>query len=293
MEKYKTLTDKKRKYKRTQAKAAILFLAPSMIGVSIFVLIPFVDTVRRSFMNARANKFLGFDNYISVFNNTAFQLAATNTAKFISICVPILLLISLLIALMVKSLKPKGKNFKTIYLIPMAIPVASIALLWQVMFHSKGLFNTILLFIGRDPIDFMNTNTAFWVLIFTYIWKNSGYNMILWLAGMDGISETLYEAASVDGANKIQQFRYITMPSLMPTAVLISILSLINTFKVFREAYLVAGNYPHESIYLLQHLFNNWFRELDLGRVTAASVLLLLVLLVVILCLQKLWKEDD
>lgn len=117
--------------------------------------------------------------------------------------------------------------------------------------------------------------------------------MILWLARMDSISETLYQASAVDGANKFQQFRYITMPSLMPTAVLISILSLINTFKVFREAYLVAGNYPHESIYLLQHLFNNWFRELDLGRVTAASVLLLLVLLIIILFLQKLWKEDD
>lgn len=271
----------------------MIFLAPSMIGVSIFILIPFIDTIRRSFMNSRAKDFVGFENYISVFNNSAFQLAAKNTGKFISICVPLLLLASLLIAIMVKGLASKGKNLKTIFLIPMAIPVASIAMLWQVMFHNSGLLNTILISLGHTTVDFMNTNTAFWVLIFTYIWKNSGYNMILWLAGMDSISETLYQASSVDGANKFQQFRYITMPSLMPTAVLISILSLINTFKVFREAYLVAGNYPHESIYLLQHLFNNWFRELDLGRVTAASVLLLLVLLIIILFLQKLWKEDD
>lgn len=293
MNQFKIRRNRKKAYKRTQAKAAMFFLAPSMIGVSIFILIPFVDTIRRSFMNARATDFVGFENYINVCNNTAFQLAAKNTAKFISICVPLLLLVSLLIAIMVKGLDAKGKNLKTIYLIPMAIPVASIAMLWQVMFHNNGLLNAILISFDLTSVDFMNTNTAFWVLIFTYIWKNSGYNMILWLAGMDSISEMLYQASAVDGANKFQQFRYITMPSLMPTAVLISILSLINTFKVFREAYLVAGNYPHESIYLLQHLFNNWFRELDLGRVTAASVLLLLVLLVIILFLQKLWKDDD
>lgn len=284
---------KKVSYKKSETIAAILFIMPSMIGVSLFVLIPFMDTVRRSFMNARAEEFLGFDNYMRVLHNEAFQLAASNTAKFVTFCIPILLLVSLIIALLVKSIGPKGKNFKTIYLIPMAIPVASIALLWKVMFHSNGLLNSMIEAIGGQSIDFMNTNAAFWVLIGTYVWKNSGYNMILWLAGMDGISETLYQAAAVDGADKKQQFRFITIPSLMPTAILITILSLINTFKVFREAYLVAGNYPHKSIYLLQHLFNNWFRELDLGRVTAASVLLLLVLLVIILLLQKVWTVEE
>ena len=113
-------------------------------------------------------------------------------------------------------------------------------------------------------MDFMGTEAAFWVLVFTYVWKNAGYDMILWLAGLDGISADLYEAASVDGANAWQKFFYITLPNLLPTLTLVSVLSLLNSFKAFREAFLVGGNYPHESMYLLQHLFNNWFLSLDL-----------------------------
>ena len=166
-------------------------------------------------------------------------------------------------------------------------------LLWQVLFHKNGLANTILTALGTQPVDFMGTSAAFWVLIFTYLWKNNGYDMILWLAGLDGINENLYEAARVDGANSWQCFRYITLPSLLPTVGLVSILSLLNGFKVFREAYLVAGSYPHDSIYLLQHLFNNWFRELDISRLCAAATLLCLVLLAIILVLQRLFREAE
>ena len=154
---------------------------------------------------------------------------------------------------MVKGVKERGVFYKTVFLLPIAVPVASIALLWQVVFATNGLANTVLLWFDRTPVDFMGTTAAFWVLIGTYLWKNSGYTMILWLAGMDGISHNLYEAAKVDGASLLQEFRYITLPSLAPTGVLIAILSIINSFKVYREAYLVAGKYPHDSIYLLQH----------------------------------------
>ena len=135
-------------------------------------------------------------------------------------------------------------------------------------------------------------SAAFWVLIFTYLWKNSGYDMILFLAGLDGISPDIYEAAAVDGANAKQVFLYITLPNLMPTAIMTAILSLLNTFKVFREAYLVAGPYPHDSIYLLQHLFNNWFLSLDLPRLSAAAVMVAAMLLIFILLIQRVWKEE-
>ena len=145
---------------------------------------------------------------------------------------------------------------------------------------------------GASPVDFMGTSAAFWVLIFTYLWKNSGYDMILFLAGLDGISPDIYEAAAVDGANAKQVFLYITLPNLMPTAIMTAILSLLNTFKVFREAYLVAGPYPHDSIYLLQHLFNNWFLSLDLPRLSAAAVMVAVMLLIFILLIQRVWKEE-
>ena len=261
---------------------AFLFLLPSLLGLSIFFVIPFADTLRRSFYDARGKNFIGFDGYISVIKNDAFKLAAANTAKFAVVCIPALVVFSLITALMLRTIRPKGRVFKTSFLLPMAVPVASVALLWQALFAEKGLANNILVKIGSNPIDFMGSTAVFWVLIFTYIWKNLGYDMVLFLAGLDGISVSLYEAGRADGANSWQLFRYITLPGILPTLGLVSTLSLLNSFKVFREAYLVAGAYPHDSIYLLQHLFNNWFANLDISRLCAAAVLLTLVLLVMV-----------
>lgn len=173
-----------------------------------------------------------------------------------------------------------------------AIHVASIVILWKVLFAKNGLVNGLICSLGGHAVDFMGTEAAFWVLVFTYVWKNAGYDMILWLAGLDGISADLYEAASVDGANAWQKFFYITLPNLLPTLTLVSVLSLLNSFKAFREAFLVGGNYPHESMYLLQHLFNNWFLSLDLPRLTAAAVLMALALSGLILALQRIWTRD-
>ena len=106
----------------------------------------------------------------------------------------------------------------------MAVPVASIVLLWQALFNDGGLANTVLMRVGLQPVAFMDSGAAFWVLVLTYLWKNNGYNMILWLAGLDSISETLYEAARVDGAGALQSFRYVTLPCLLPTIGIVSIL---------------------------------------------------------------------
>lgn len=273
--------------------AAFAFLAPSLLGMAVFFLIPFLDTLRRSFFDARGKTFIGLNGYASVMNNNAFQLAAENTAKFAAACIPLLLAVSLVIALLIRAIRPGGRALKTTYLLPMAIPVASIVLLWQVLFHQNGLANTVLIGLKAQPMDFMGTSAAFWVLIFTYLWKNAGYNMILWLAGLDSISHTLYEAARVDGATAWQIFQHITLPGLYPTIGLVSILSLLNSFKVFKEAYLVAGAYPNDSIYLLQHLFNNWFQNLDISRLCAAATLLCGVLAIFILLMQRFFREAD
>ena len=274
---------------------AVLFIAPSFAGLLIFFLIPLMDTVRRSFYDVRGVNFIGLTSYQSVINNPAFRLASSNTLRFTAIAIPMLLVISLGIALMVRALNngPGAKLFKTTFLLPLAIPVASIVLLWQALFNYGGLINGVLDHFGLTTVDFMDTGAAFWVLVFTYLWKNAGYNMILWMAGLDSISDTLYEAAKADGASMLQSFRYVTLPCLMPTIGLVAILSLLNSFRVFREAYLVAGAYPHDSMYLLQHLFNNWFQNLDISRLSAAATMLGAVLLVVILALGRFLNEKD
>ncbi|WP_099204344.1 carbohydrate ABC transporter permease [Scatolibacter rhodanostii] len=287
----KNVPREKVKYK--DAKAAFFFLLPSMTGICLFFVFPFFDTVRRSFFDVVGQNFAGFAQYQSVISNDSFQLASVNTAKFIGICIPILLLLSLILALLMRQIHPKGRRIKTLYLLPMSIPVASMVLLWQLLFHDKGIINTMLVQSGAESVSFMNSGAAFWVLVGTYVWKNVGYDMVLWLAGLDGISESMYEAANVDGAGAWQCFRYITIPSLIPTLGMVAIISLLNSFKVFREAYLVAGSYPHDSIYLLQHLFNNWFVNMDISRLCAAAVLLCLVLLVIIMLIQKFLQAED
>lgn len=269
------------------------FILPSLIGVAIFILVPSIDVLIRSFQSTVSREFIGFQNYVDVFSNKAFQLASKNTLKFIFVCIPLLLLISLGIALLLNKFVKHSQILKTAFLIPMAVPVASVVLIWNVVFHQHGILSSLLSNFNIALQDWMKTDYAFWILVFSYIWKNLGYNVILWLAGLNSISKEIYEAAKIDGANGWQTFINITMPTLKPTLYTISVLSLLNSFKVFREAYLVAGNYPDKSMYLLQHLFNNWFREVDFSKMAATSVIMSVVIFILIMFLQNSWENQD
>lgn len=265
-----------------------LFLAPSLFVVSVMVLLPLLDAFRRSFFLAVSSRFVGLQNYISVLGNSAFKLAAGNTAKFIAVCMPLLLVISLSVALMLTAFQEKHGIFKTSFLVPMAIPVASIVLLWRVIFHRNGLLNGILALWDAAPVDWIGSAASFGVLVFAYLWKNFGYDMVLWLSGISAINPALYEAAQIDGAGSIKRFVKITLPNLMPTLFTVTVLSLLNSFKVFREAYLIAGSYPDDSIYMLQHLFNNWFSNLDMDKMCAGAVMMASLVFILIMILQKI-----
>lgn len=282
----------KRTYKRGDL-AGLLFVLPSLLGTGIFLLLPLLDVVRRSFSEAVSGKWAGFANYQAVFSNPAFLLAGKNTIRFTLVCIPILLVFSLFLAVFLHRMGKMGSMLKSAFLVPMAVPVASVVLLWRFLFQPQGLLNGLLHQLGMQGQDWMNSGYAFWVLVFSYIWKNLGYDIVLWIAGLSGISENVYEAARVDGAGGWKCFISITLPNLLPSLFTISVLSLLNSFKVFREAYLVAGNYPHESMYLMQHLFNNWFLDLDLDKMAAAAVINGLVIFVLILFLKRAWESGD
>ena len=271
-----------------------LLLAPSLLGVGIFTLIPFADVFRRSFQKAVGTGFVGLGNYRTVLDNQAFQLAAGNTGRFLFVCLPLLLVLSLFVALLLERLGRKGNLLKSGFLLPMAVPAASVVLFWQLFFDREGILNDILKHFHIQGPDYMNSSGAFGVLVAVYIWKNLGYDMILWLSGLLGIPESLYEAARIDGAGEFQCFWYITRPLLVQTAFLTGTLSLVNAFKVFREAWMIAGNYPHDSIYMLQNLFDNWFTKLDMQKMTAGAVMLAAVLGIFLILCQKAeerWKQ--
>ena len=267
-----------------------LFFLPGLLGTVCFSLLPMVKVLISSFQSAIGGSWRGISNYKAVFENKAFQLALSNTAKFTAVCIPLLILLSLTLALMIRKYV-WGGHLNTAFLMPMAVPAVSVVLVWRVLFHHNGLLNRAGLLWGLQ-IDWMESGAAFWMLVISYLWKNTGYTMILWTAALAGIPERIYEAAQVDGANDAQVFSYITLPNLKPAAFTIIVLSLLNSFKVFREAWLVAGDYPHESMYLLQHLYNNWFRELDFDKIAAASVLTSIVVFLLIVLLQKTWDRE-
>ncbi|MCI9136064.1 MAG: sugar ABC transporter permease [Lachnospiraceae bacterium] len=278
--------------KKRKSMRGFLWIFPSFLGVLLFYLLPYADVIRRSFVGAVDNHFVGLKNYQMIFENTAFLLAVKNTVLFTVICIPMLIVTALVCAVVLYQSK-YGGLIKSAFLMPMALPAVSVALVWRLLFHSQGLVNHWLGKFGVTESDWMNTPNAFWILVFSYIWKNLGYDIVLWMAGLSGISEGIYEAARVDGADERQIFFKITLPNLKPSLYTITVLSFLNSFKVFREAYLVAGDYPHESIYMMQHLFNNWFRSFSFDKMAAAAVVESAVLLGLILLLQKAWDSGD
>ena len=177
------------------------------------------------------------------------------------------------------------------------MPAATVVLIWKMLFSRQGFLNGLLISAGLLQegmlYDYMGTGAAFWVLVFSYVWKNLGYTMVLWLAGIFAVPDSMCEAARVDGASEGQVFWRVIFPNLKSSLYTITVLSFLNSFKVFREAYLVAGSYPHEDMYLLQHLFNNWFVNLELDKMAAAAVCVGAVLFFIILLLQRLWRQED
>lgn len=288
----------KRWRKVRRMMAPWLFMAPSLGGVAVFTALPFLDVVRRSFQDTMGTKFVGMDNYRAVAANSAFRLAVGNTVRFLAVCIPLLMTVSFGAAVLLywgsdtsgESGVPKEKGregrrkdkknwyrvFRTTLVLPMAIPGAGMVLVWKILLCPEGVVNQFLSGItGRIwEVDWAFSRWAFPVLTVTYLWKNAGYDMILWLAGLWGIPGELYEAAKMDGAGGWARMRYVTVPCLKGTLGLVGILSVVNSFRVYREAYLLAGSYPDSSIYLIPHLFAHWFLNLDVQKMTAAAVML-------------------
>lgn len=279
----------------TTDKTAKYFIAASLIGTGVFLLLPYAYVVVNSFIKTGSGSFAGLDNYGAVLGSEAFMTAMGNTALFMAVSVPVILALSLLISVYIYENPHLAGCLKTSFLIPMAIPVTSVVLMWRFLFDDNGIINGVLNACGMDTVNWMNTRAAFWILVLSYVWKNLGYNIILWLAALSAIDPAIGEAARIDGAGGWQRLTRVTLPAAKNGAFVIIVLAALSSFKVFREAYLVAGEYPHDSIYMVQHIFNNWFRNLEIDKLAAGAVINSLVLIVLVLLLQRFWERrgDD
>jgi len=278
--------------KKNDNKTALFFLAPSLIGFLIFFFIPFVGGLYYSFVDSpTCGRFVGLANYIALMKNLVFCKAVYNTLAFTAIGVPLNILFSLGLALLLNR-RIYGRNFiRMSFIIPLVVPVASVVLVWQILFDINGSLNAFISSLGLSPIDWMKTDLARIVVVIVYLWKNIGYNMVLFLAGLQNIPLEYYESADIDGASNWHKFTNITLVYLTPTMFFVFVISIINSFKVFRETYLISGAYPHDSIYMLQHYMNNKFASLDYQMLTSAAFIMAVSIYIIVLFLFKMQRK--
>ena len=287
---------KKLKEKTKDFLRSLCFLFPSLLGVGLFFILPFGVVVYYSLIDGVGSRnFVGLSNFIKLFNNSAFIMAAKNTLKFSFTAVPLAVTLAMALALMLECRIPLKSQFRTFFLSPMMVPVASVVLIWQVLFNYNGTINEFLLLFGADKIDWLQSEYCQLVVLVLFLWKNLGYNMILFMSGLANIPKELLEVADVEGASSAYKFFAIKLRYLSPTILFVAILSLINSFKVFREVYLLTGDYPYEKLYMLQHFMNNTFRSLDYQKLSAAAVVMAIAMVVIIalLFIAEDWFGKD
>ena len=231
---------------RREARNGWLYAALPLFGFASFFLIPFlISVVRFTFQRGLTQEFVGLENYVSILSSNAFRTAAGNTLRFIVFAVPLNMLIGLTIALALHKLASARLVFsERLFLIPYVIPVSASVMFFQILFERSGVVNTVLTLMGMEPVNFLGSDNAYYVLLLLYLWKNFGYNMVLFLSGLARIPRDYSEAAHIDGAGPFKTFWHITMPLLAPTFFFVFIISIMNSFKVFREAYALGGEYP-------------------------------------------------
>ena len=259
------------------------FIAPSFIGAAIFFILPFFVVGYYALIdNPISREFVGLQNFINLFGNMAFRTAAKNTAVFAAVAVPLPVVLPLCFALMLMRKLPLGSLFKTVLISPLMVPTASVVLIWQVLFHYNGTVNAFLERFGIDKIDFFKSDYCLIIIVLLFLWKNIGYNMILFMSALAAIPGDITEACMLDGAGPMRVFFKIKLPYISPTVLFVTILSIINSFKVFREIYLLSGDYPYEGLYMLQHFMNNTFESLDYQKLSAAAIIMCAVMIVLI-----------
>ena len=270
-----------------------LLLLPSLVGLGIFYFVPFgISMYYAAIDNAVSREFIGLQNLMSTWNNSAFRIAVRNTAVFMGSSIPLNMALALTLALM---LKPMRKSIRRalllFFLLPLVIPSGSVIYFWEAVIRINGMFNRA--FFPGAPVDWLNSSHAMVFIVLIFVWKNIGFNMILFQAGLDFIPKDYYEFAAIEGAGRLRQFRIVTLTYLGPTFLLVFIMSVVNSFKVFREIYLLTGTHPNMSIYLLQHFLNNQFNALNYQRMASASFFVFGFIFILVLVLYRLQQKQS
>lgn len=259
-------------------KKGVCLAAPAVLGFLIFYVLPMGVTLWQSV--SYGGIFVGLENYRITFEKHMFRLAVGNTLRFLAVALPLILVIALGLALLLAEKFPGNRFFRLILLYPMLVPVAATVMVVQIFLGTRGVLNTFLIQWGFSRQDWIYSSWAFLILVLLYLWKNIGYAVILLLAGLAMIPREYMEMARMDGAGRWKCLYYIRLPLLGPMILFTALISLLNAFKCFREAILIGGNYPHESIYMLQHYMTNNFNNMNYMEISVTSTFIFLVIFI-------------
>lgn len=270
-----------------------LFLLPSLIGMAVFYVAPFFISMYYALIdNAVSRQFVGLYNLIDTWNNHAFALAARNTIVFMAASIPLNMGLALIFALLLKPLRPAVRRVLMVFfLLPLVIPSGSVTFFWDRLLAINGMINRFWVpFSGTYPTGWLNSDIAMAFVVLIFVWKNIGFNVILFQTGLDFIPKEYYEYCAIEGAGRIRQFFMVTLIYLGPTFLLVFILSVVNSFKVFREIYLLTGTHPSLNIYLMQHFLNNQFANLNYQRMASASFFVFAFIFLLVAVLYR-WQQ--
>ncbi|MGO3170765.1 MAG: carbohydrate ABC transporter permease [Bavariicoccus seileri] len=272
---------------------AYLYLLPALVILVIFNIYPIYKSFAMSFYtdyNFFQNivNAYGFDNFVKIFNDPNFYLAVRNTFIFVIGVVPVSIVLSLAIALLLNQIKWLSSFFRTVYFLPFVTSTVAISLVWSWIYHTRfGLMNYFLSFLGIDPIAWLtDPKYAMLAVVIMAIWKSLGFNIILFLVGLNNIDKTYYQVAEVDGAREWQRFTNITIPLLSPTTFLITVVGTINSFKVFDEVYAMFQGRPgpaKSTLTVVYYLYEKFYTEYQYGIAAAAGVVLFVIILIITL----------
>jgi multiple sugar transport system permease protein len=287
---------------KTTTTAAYFFLAPALSAIFIFFFIPVIAAFIISFTdfdiytlgNFSTLRFIGFENYIKLFNDDLFWTALGNTFYFVVAAGPLSIAVSLTAALMLNSKLVKFKSlFRLAYFLPVVTTLVAVAIVWRFIYHPNfGILNFFLSLIGINPIDWLgDPDWAMPSIILLAVWKNFGYNMIIFIAGLQNIPEELYEAADIEGANAFQKFKHITLPMLAPTTIFVSIITMIGYFQLFAEPYVMTQGGPlNRTLSIVQYMYQEGFRWWNMGYSASIAFVLFIIIFIGTLIQFKVQK---
>ena len=289
--------------KRDERVAAYIFVAPAVILLIAFLVVPMIYTVyfsgfKYQIMRPDAMKFIGLENYQKLFSDKNFWLAIKNTVYFTVIVVPCQCVLALALALLVSKKFRGVAVFRTMYFAPQLTSMVVISVLWSVLYNANpntGLINSILVSLGMSPIKFLSdASTAMNSIIFMSAWQGAGYQMMIFLAGLQGIPRDQYEAASVDGATKFKQFLYITLPGLKGTIKYVIMITMIQAMKLFTQPYIMTQGGPKNSTKtLVYYIYTQGFQKGNFGYACSIAAVFFVIVVCMSMAMKKVTAATD